>query len=99
MSALACLGGMLYRFIPTSIAYTPLRSTAYFPSAPELVMAAGYIALGCVAFVLAVNYFAVLPGEASTWDHTFRPFGWPRQSAQSSIAMPITSTVVRERAI
>jgi Ni/Fe-hydrogenase subunit HybB-like protein len=92
MSALACLGGMLYRFIPTSIAYTPLRSTAYFPSAPELVMAAGYIALGIVAFVLAVNYFAVLPGEASTWNHTFRPFGWPKKAAQSSI-------VNQERAI
>jgi Ni/Fe-hydrogenase subunit HybB-like protein len=99
MSVLACLGGMLYRFIPTSIAYMPLRSTAYFPSAPELVMAAGYIALGSVAFVFAVNYFAVLPGEASTWDHAFRPFGWPRRAAQSSIAMPVASTVIQERAI
>lgn len=75
MSALACLGGMFYRFIPTSIAYMPARSTVYFPSTPELVMAAGYIAFGILAFVLAINYFAVLPGEASTWDHTFRPFG------------------------
>jgi Ni/Fe-hydrogenase subunit HybB-like protein len=99
MSALACLGGMLYRFIPTSIAYTPLRSTAYFPSAPELVMAAGYIALGSVAFVLAVNYFAVLPGEASTWDHTFRPFGWPSRATESSVVVRSTATVVHERAI
>jgi hypothetical protein len=90
---------MLYRFIPTSIAYMPLRSTAYFPSTPELVMAAGYIALGSVAFVLAVNYFAVLPGEASTWDHTFRPFGWPTKAATSPIVMPASSTVVQERAI
>ena len=99
MSAVACVGGMLYRFIPTSIAYIPLRSTAYFPSAPELVMAAGYIAMGSVAFVLAVNYFAVLPGEASSWDHTFRPFGWSRKAVQSSIAIPVQSTVARERAI
>jgi hypothetical protein len=99
MSALACLGGMLYRFIPTSIAYMPLRSTAYFPSAPELVMAAGYIALGSVAFVLAVNYFAVLPGEASTWDHTFRPFSWPGKAAKSSIAIQVPSIVDQERNI
>ena len=99
MSAIACLGGMLYRFIPTSIAYIPLRSTAYFPSVPELVMAAGYIAMGSVAFVLAVNYFAVLPGEASTWDHTFRPFGWPGRAAQSSISIPVQPKVATERAI
>jgi len=76
-----------------------LRSTAYFPSTPELIMAAGYIALGSVAFVLAVNYFAVLPGEAGTWDHTFRPFGWPGKASQSSIAGPIPTAVVQERAI
>jgi hypothetical protein len=66
---------------------------------PELVMAAGYIAMGSVAFVLAVNYFAVLPGEANTWDHTFRSFGWPKNVAQSSITLPVPSTVVQERAI
>ena len=77
----------------------PMRSTAYFPSAPELVMAAGYIALGSVMFVLAVNYFAVLPGEAAKWDHTFRPFGWPMKASKSSRAIPTQSTVIQERAI
>jgi Ni/Fe-hydrogenase subunit HybB-like protein len=99
MAALACLGGMLYRFIPTSIAYTPLQSTPYFPSVPELVMAAGYIALGSVAFVLAINYFAVLPGEASTWDHTFRPFGWRHHSAESAASMPLPPMTATERGI
>ncbi|WP_176441624.1 NrfD/PsrC family molybdoenzyme membrane anchor subunit [Granulicella rosea] len=87
MSALACLGGMLYRFIPTSIAYAPMRSTSYFPSVPELVMAVGYISLGIVAFVFAINYFAVLPGEASTWDHAFRPFGWKHPTATQATAI------------
>jgi Ni/Fe-hydrogenase subunit HybB-like protein len=45
MAALACAGGTLYRFIPTTIAYAPARSTSYFPSVPELLMAAGYISL------------------------------------------------------
>jgi Ni/Fe-hydrogenase subunit HybB-like protein len=84
MSAMACAGGMLYRFIPTSIAYEPMRSTSYFPSVPELVMAVGYISLGIVAFVFAINYFAVLPGDASTWDHAFRPFGWSRREAAAA---------------
>ena len=96
MSALACAGGMLYRFIPTSIAYTPVRSTSYFPSVPELVMAVGYISLGIVAFVFAINYFAVLPGDASTWDHAYRPFGWKRR-IPAQAAMPFTTAIATDR--
>jgi Ni/Fe-hydrogenase subunit HybB-like protein len=98
MSALACVGGMFYRFIPTSIAYKPMDSTNYFPSVPELVMAVGYISLGIVAFIFAINYFAVLPGEASTWDHAFRPFGWkPRIPAPE--VMPSTPATVLEKGV
>ena len=97
ISALACVGGMLYRFIPTSIAYAPMRSTSYFPSVPELVMAVGYISLGIVAFVFAINYFAVLPGEASTWDHAFRPFGWKSRTS-APVSMPLTTIAVERGA-
>jgi len=99
MSVLACLGGMFYRFIPTSIAYMPAYSTNYFPSVPELVMAVGYIALGSVAFVLAINYFAVLPGEASSWDHTFRPFGWPHKAALAPAPLPSIPAAALERGV
>jgi Ni/Fe-hydrogenase subunit HybB-like protein len=100
MAALACLGGMLYRFIPTSIAYRPLHSTSYFPSVPELVMAAGYISMGIVAFVLAINYFAVLPGEASIWNHTFRPFGWKRPAKELPLpSIPLAPAVAMERGV
>jgi hypothetical protein len=78
---------MFYRFIPTSIAYKPAFSTRYFPSTPELLMAVGYVALGTVLFVLAVNYFAVLPGEAAEWDHTFRLIPWPRFRGKSILAV------------
>jgi hypothetical protein len=60
-------------------------------------MAVGYIALGTLAFVLAVNYFAVLPGEASTWDHSFRPFGWPRKLNPSSPPLAAATAVALER--
>jgi Ni/Fe-hydrogenase subunit HybB-like protein len=99
MSALACLGGMLYRFIPTSIAYMPAYSTSYFPSVPEVVMAVGYIALGSLAFVLAINYFAVLPGEASSWDHTFRPFGWANKGKVAQVPLPTVPAAALERGV
>jgi Ni/Fe-hydrogenase subunit HybB-like protein len=95
MAALACVGGTAYRFIPTSIAYMPPHSTRYFPSTPELLIAAGWIAVGMVAFIFAINYFAVLPGEASTWDHSFRPFGWPHKPASA----PHAATIALERGV
>jgi len=61
-----------------------------------LVMAVGYISLGIVAFVFAINYFAVLPGDASTWDHSFRPFGWRRQ-APAPAAIPLLAVPALER--
>jgi Ni/Fe-hydrogenase subunit HybB-like protein len=72
MATLACLGGMFYRFIPTTIAFVPAHRAFYFPSLPEVLMALGYIALGIVAFVLAVKYFAVLPGKIEDWNYMFR---------------------------
>jgi Ni/Fe-hydrogenase subunit HybB-like protein len=82
MATLACLGGMFYRFIPTTIAYIPAHRAGYFPSLPEVLMAIGYIALGIVAFVLAVKYFAVLPGEIADWNYMFRPV--PRRPVTKS---------------
>jgi Ni/Fe-hydrogenase subunit HybB-like protein len=85
MSALACLGGMWYRFVPTTIAYRPAHSTGYFPSALEVLIAIGYMAVTISAFVFAINYFAVLPGEADSWDHTFRPFSWKPKAIERSV--------------
>ena len=72
MSILACLGGMFYRFIPTTIAFHPANRATYFPSTPEFLMASGYVALGALAVALAVKYFAVLPGDLEEWNHIFR---------------------------
>ncbi len=80
MATLACLGGMFYRFIPTTIAFAPAREASYFPSLPEVLMSVGYISLGIVAFAIAVKYFAVLPGENQ--DLNFMPVRW-RQAADT----------------
>jgi Ni/Fe-hydrogenase subunit HybB-like protein len=78
MSTLSCLGGMFYRFIPTTVAFHIGRSSSYFPSLPEVLMTVGYIALGVVGFRLAVKYFAVLPGEVEEWNYMFSLARLPR---------------------
>jgi Ni/Fe-hydrogenase subunit HybB-like protein len=83
MATLACLGGMYYRFIPTTIAYVPAHRASYFPSLPEVLMAVGYIALGIVAFILTVKYFAVLPGDFEDWNQMSILSHWRRPAAQS----------------
>jgi len=82
MAILACLGGLFFRFIPTTIAFSPAHKTSYFPATPELLMTIGYIALGVACFGLAVKYFAVLPGEIKDWSCMFRVVRQRRESAQ-----------------
>jgi Ni/Fe-hydrogenase subunit HybB-like protein len=72
LSTLACLGGLWYRFVPTTVAFNPGRYSSYFPALPEVLMTVGYIALGVVGCDLAVKYFAVLPGDIAEWNYMFR---------------------------
>jgi len=88
MATLACLGGLFFRFIPTTIAYMPARKASYFPALPELLMTIGYIALGIAAFGLAVKYFAILPGEIKDWNYMFRLVRARRQAATSEGEKP-----------
>jgi Ni/Fe-hydrogenase subunit HybB-like protein len=88
MAVLACLGGLFFRFIPTTIAYMPARKASYFPALPELLMAVGYIALGIAAFGLAVKYFAILPGEIKDWNYMFKLVRQRHQAAQSKGETP-----------
>jgi Ni/Fe-hydrogenase subunit HybB-like protein len=52
---------ILYRFSPTTMVFHPNGYALYFPSVIELVMSGGFIALGVLAFVLAVKRFSILP--------------------------------------
>ena len=69
-----CVGGILFRYIPTTIAFSPAHSAIYFPSTPELLISIGYISLVIAVFGVAVKYFAVLPGELSDWNQMSKIF-------------------------
>ena len=88
MATLACLGGLLFRFVPTTIAFAPAPNAVYFPNLPELLMTVGYISLGIVGFALAVKYFAVLPGEIKDWNSMFRLVRRRRAAARSEGVTP-----------
>lgn len=64
---LTIAGGMAYRFVPTTIAFSPMESARYFPAVPELVMTVGFIALALAAYTVAVKRFAVLPAPLEQW--------------------------------
>ena len=70
----ACLGGMLFRYIPTTLAFSPAHLATYFPSTPELLISIGYISLALAVFGIAVKYFAVLPGDRGDWNQMSKNF-------------------------
>lgn len=69
MALLACLGGIAYRFIPTTLAYAPGAGSTYFPAVPEIVITLGLVATVVGAFSLVVKRFAVLPAPLESWHH------------------------------
>jgi Ni/Fe-hydrogenase subunit HybB-like protein len=62
------LGGMLYRFSPTTLAYRAGHPSVYFPKIAELVMCIGYIGLAVTLFIWAAKRFAIIPGTLQDWD-------------------------------
>jgi Ni/Fe-hydrogenase subunit HybB-like protein len=61
------LGGMLYRFTPTTIAYEPGSNFTYFPSVIEVLIALGYIAIAILAFSICVKVMPILPAPLNHW--------------------------------
>jgi Ni/Fe-hydrogenase subunit HybB-like protein len=60
-AAATALGGLVYRFSPTTLAFRYGRASIYFPSIGELLMCVGYIGLAVALFIMAVRRFAILP--------------------------------------
>jgi Ni/Fe-hydrogenase subunit HybB-like protein len=64
---ISSLGGMIYRFSPTTLAFRPGPQSLYFPAAIEVMMSLGYISLGILGFLVAVKKLAILPAPNAAW--------------------------------
>jgi Ni/Fe-hydrogenase subunit HybB-like protein len=62
---LAVLGGMLYRFDPTTTAFQPKPGAIYFPSVIELLISLGFMAMGVAIFIFLAKILSILPGPVS----------------------------------
>jgi Ni/Fe-hydrogenase subunit HybB-like protein len=62
-AVLTCVGGMLYRFDPTTTAFSPKPAAAYFPSVIEVLISVGFMSLGVAIFVFAAKVLPILPGS------------------------------------
>ncbi|MBY0430149.1 MAG: Ni/Fe-hydrogenase cytochrome b subunit [Rhodospirillales bacterium] len=59
------LAGSLYRVDTFLVAYDPGPEWSYFPSAPEMLVTFGIIALEVLAYIVFVRFFPVLHAEVS----------------------------------
>jgi len=62
-AVLTCVGGMLYRFDPTTAAFSPKLEAAYFPSVIEVLVSVGFMSLGILIFIFAAKVLPILPGS------------------------------------
>jgi len=76
LTFLLSLGGVIYRFTPTTIAFFPLGNYKYFPSITEILMSIGFTSFAITLFLIAVKRFAILPAPAGkiTPDAAVGPF-------------------------
>lgn len=78
------LGGILYRFTPTTLAFRVEHPSVYFPKIAELLMCLGYIGLAVALFIWAVKRWAILPATNADWDRYER---WRRTAGKPKTAV------------
>jgi Ni/Fe-hydrogenase subunit HybB-like protein len=64
---LAALGGIFYRFDPTTLVFRPGNAVFYFPTTIELLIAVGFVSLAIAGFCVLVKSLAVLPAPIRLW--------------------------------
>ena len=76
LTFLMAIGGLFYRFTPTTLAFSPLGDYHYFPSVAEILMSVGFTALAVAIFLYAVKTFAILPASQGkiAAEAAMRPF-------------------------
>ena len=63
----AAVGGMLYRWDPTTLAFQPRPGAFYFPTPIELLVSVGFVSLAIAAFMFLVKVLPVLPAPLRLW--------------------------------
>ena len=64
---LCALGGMIYRFSPTTLAFHAKDGATYFPTAIELIVSLSFVGIAVLAYLVAVKKLAILPGTNADW--------------------------------
>lgn len=64
---ISAVGGMMYRFNPTTLAFAPKSGAFYFPTAMEILVALGFVSGATVVFIVAAKKLAILPAPISYW--------------------------------
>jgi len=65
--AMAAVGGMLYRFDPTTLAFQPKAGAFYFPSMIEVLISLGFVAIATAVFIYLAKVLAILPAPTRLW--------------------------------
>jgi Ni/Fe-hydrogenase subunit HybB-like protein len=65
--ALCALGGMIYRFSPTTLAFRAQTGAFYFPSVIEFLICIGFVAFAALGYLIAVKKLAILPASNDDW--------------------------------
>ncbi|HEV7487542.1 MAG TPA: Ni/Fe-hydrogenase cytochrome b subunit [Thermoanaerobaculia bacterium] len=68
-AVITAIGGLTYRFSPTTFAFRYGKASIYFPSLGELLMCLGYVGLAVALFIAAARRFAILPEPLTTEDY------------------------------
>jgi len=61
------VGGILYRFDPTTTAFQPKANAIYFPSVIEILISVGFMSLGILIFIFLAKILAILPAPNKLW--------------------------------
>jgi Ni/Fe-hydrogenase subunit HybB-like protein len=67
MLVVLTVGGLLYRYIPTTIAFIPGDRYFYFPSISEMIISGGFVSLAVIGFLYTVKNYNILPVPMSYW--------------------------------
>lgn len=66
-ACLTMIGGMLYRFDPTTTAFQPKAGAIYFPSVIELLISIGFMSIAIAIFIFLAKVLAILPAPNQLW--------------------------------